>query len=91
MYGYCWGENVTTLNTGTYSGIIGGTYSAAALVTGCVISIQSMCVNHYGYILNPIEVIDIISNTGDDPINPGQSIGKKPNLKAFIEEYIGNE
>jgi hypothetical protein len=97
---YAWGERVSTggshlgpsdIAIESYRNKISGTSSAAAIIAGAAILVQSITESNYGFRLNPKQMRQILS---DDllgtPSANGRSadrIGSMPDLKKIIE-YI---
>lgn len=89
-----WGESVYSLEYGDlfdggspqsrYTKLFNGTSSAAPLVASAVILIQSWAKIHLGKFLTPVEIRNLLINTGTSQ-GPGNHIGPMPNIKAAIE------
>ena len=91
-----WGENVFTSGfTGSYITVGGdlnqaytnfaGTSSATPMVAGCVIVLQSYYHNLTGSFLSPLEMRNLLINTGIPQGNPATGhIGPLPNMQAAL-------
>jgi hypothetical protein len=88
---YAWGEKVLgtndhAVNNDTFC----GTSSAAAIIAGAAISIQSICEANLGYRLSPIQMREIFRNKNyGTPTANGidiDKIGVMPDLKKIIIE-----
>ncbi len=97
---FAWGENVVTAGsypgssreyTNLYTGKFAGTSSAAAIIAGAAISIQSIVEANLGFRLSPNQMRTILSSdllgtaSANGRIN--DKIGTMPDLKKIIE-YI---
>lgn len=91
-----WGANVLNAGYGDYMMVGGdfnqaytlfsGTSSATPVVAGCVIVLQSYYHSLFDEYLSPIEMRNLLINTGVAQGNPGQGhIGPLPNVKAAME------
>ncbi|TMI80020.1 MAG: peptidase, partial [Bacteroidetes bacterium] len=98
---YAWGEQVLT--TGCYPRSSGpsldtvtqrfcGTSSAAAIIAGAAIAVQSICEANLGFRLSPRELRNILSNSsyGTRSANGSKidKIGAMPNLKKIIDNSL---
>jgi hypothetical protein len=91
-----WGQNVFTSGfTGSYITIGGdlnqaytnfaGTSSATPMVAGCVVVLQSYYHNLTGSFLSPLEMRNLLINTGIPQGNPATGhIGPLPNMQAAL-------
>jgi microbial collagenase len=94
---YAWGERVVT--TGCYPNSSDsldtvtqkfcGTSSAAAIVCGAAIAVQSICEENFGFRLSPCELRNILSNESyGTPSANGKAIdgiGVMPDLKKIVD------
>jgi hypothetical protein len=98
---YAWGENVTTAGsfpeqsgeaTDTYTKCFSGTSSASAIITGAVISLQSIAEANLGCKLSPSEMRKVLCNPliGTSSINGHHidKIGVMPDLKRIIVDSL---
>lgn len=93
-----WGINVVTsgygdLQSGSedewYTAQFSGTSSASPIVTGAVISLQGvMKAMSGGEVLLPLEMRQILTETGTPQANPSQYIGTRPDLERAIDGLI---
>jgi microbial collagenase len=95
---YAWGERVVTAGSypkssgsllDTFTQRFCGTSSAAAIVCGAAIAVQSICEENLGFRLSPRELRDILSNEsyGTSSANGTylDKIGVMPDLKKIID------
>jgi len=104
---YAWGQNVRTTTTDVYvSGTsvtltrdvtnnFDGTSSAAAIVAGVALAVQSLTYAHFGARLDPLELRDVLRDpslgtqpTPPNSTDPTEMIGVMPDLRAIIEDYL---
>jgi serine protease len=94
-----WGNNVTTTGYGDlfnpgdarqwYTGFFGGGSSASPIVTGAVLAIQG-AVMGLGFVpIDPIELRQILVNTGTPQSGPGENIGPLPNIPRALAAIAG--
>lgn len=98
---YAWGENVMTAGSypgssgsaiNTYTGNFSGTSSAAAIIAGAAIAVQSIAVANLNFRLSPIQMRNILSNDlyGTPSANKRSidKIGVMPDLKKIIDKAL---
>jgi len=81
-------ENTRPINR-FYSNAFGGTSSASAIIAGAVASLQGTCRSLGRPAMTPVELADILRNTGSPQQGTmleieARPIGKQPNLRAAI-------
>jgi hypothetical protein len=96
-----WGHYVATTGYGHYGSEYGGdpdqgywtqfngTSSATPIVAGACALIQSYCKNTYGFLLGPLEMRQLIVDTGV-PQGSGGHIGPLPNVRTAMEFLDGD-
>jgi serine protease len=94
-----WGEHVVTTGYGDlyknpddednrnfwYTRDFRGTSSAGPIVAGAAINLQGIALNRFGVPLNPVEIREILVQTGSPQQgNTAEHIGPRPDLRAAI-------
>ena len=94
-----WGEEIMTRGIGTfyqnpddrdnrnfwYVRDFGGTSGAGPIVAGAAINLQGIALNRFGVPLNPVEIREILVQTGSPQQgNTAEHIGPRPDLRAAI-------
>lgn len=93
---FAWGDSVLTLSAGGGPVPFDGTSSAAAIIAGAALLVQSIQVQQGGQRLSPRRMRDLLGDTtsgmntpsanpGQPPANPGDMIGVMPNLARIVE------
>jgi serine protease len=95
-----WGEQVMTTGIGNfyknpddeenpnfwYTNTFGGTSGAGPIVAGAAINLQGIALNRFGVPLNPVEMREILVQTGSPQLgNTAEHIGPRPDLRAAID------
>ncbi|MDA9557282.1 hypothetical protein N9R79_07265 [Vibrio sp.] len=89
------GANVVTTASGEdeesiYTENYGGTSSANPILAGSVAAIQGI-LNHYNLTYTPVEVRDVLVQTGDKHYQGDRELGVKPNLQSAIDFILEKE
>jgi serine protease len=93
---FAWGDHVytTTPPSGSYTYTFNGTSSAAAIIAGAALIVQSLAANLYpanpDYRFSPHEVRQFLVNSGStaNAPNNGNLVGVMPNLRAIIDSNL---
>lgn len=94
-----WGQNVFTLGYGDfaqyggdpnqrYTQSFSGTSSASPFVASACVALQSVALAITGIPLTPLEMRQLLIDTGRAQGGPGGHIGPFPDLRAAINEYF---
>ncbi len=84
-YGDLYGDNINNYYTADF----GGTSGASPMVVGVCVAIQSRYkALTNGEVLTPLQIREVIKETGVEPPDPDQYIGPRPNLAAVMEHEI---
>ena len=94
-----WGNNVATTGYGDlfnigdarqlYTGLFGGTSSASPIVTGAALAIQGAVMEMGLAPLDPMELRQILVDTGTPQTGPAENIGPLPDIAGALAAVTG--